>query len=231
MLHEHESPYAPPISGAGFRLRIAASITCSRCATRARIAPSATRPIKYSRVSRPPLLSVPMVREPALSDRGHAVRSHAHQLPRLVLCHVPVHDARGTALLPSVSSARSASLTKRHGACAMRSGNTWALWTATIRSAAPARPSEIDETMSWRKRLGQRLWLQGQQDHASSACWSADGELITRVVPTVAALWPLICDHVLPGTTLHRRHEMPSYRSISVRGYHHMTCNHRARNM
>jgi transposase-like protein len=54
------------------------------------------------------------------------------------------------------------------------------------------------------------------------------GELITRVIPDRSrkTLWPLICSYVLPGTTVHTD-EMPSYRGISLRGYRHMSCNHR----
>jgi transposase-like protein len=54
-----------------------------------------------------------------------------------------------------------------------------------------------------------------------------NGELITRVIPNVKrhTLWPAICSYVLPGTTLHTD-ELGSYRSISLRGFRHLTCNH-----
>jgi transposase-like protein len=53
------------------------------------------------------------------------------------------------------------------------------------------------------------------------------GELITRVIPDRSrkSIWPAICDYVLPGTTLHTD-EFASYRSISLRGYRHQSCNH-----
>jgi transposase-like protein len=53
------------------------------------------------------------------------------------------------------------------------------------------------------------------------------GELLTRIVPNQrrATLWPEICTWVLPGSTLHTD-ELSSYRSISLRGYRHETCNH-----
>lgn len=55
-----------------------------------------------------------------------------------------------------------------------------------------------------------------------------NGELITRVVPNAKrhSLWPVICSYVLPGTTLHTD-ELASYGSISLRGYRHLTCNHK----
>jgi transposase-like protein len=55
------------------------------------------------------------------------------------------------------------------------------------------------------------------------------GELVTRIVPDTrrASLWPQICTWVLPGSTLHTD-ELSSYKSISLRGFRHETCNHSA---
>ena len=53
------------------------------------------------------------------------------------------------------------------------------------------------------------------------------GELITRVIPdaTRVTLWGEICENILPGTILHTD-QYHAYRSISLRGYRHETCNH-----
>jgi transposase-like protein len=53
------------------------------------------------------------------------------------------------------------------------------------------------------------------------------GELITRVIPDAkrVTLWGEICENVLPGTILHTD-QWAAYRSITLRGYRHETCNH-----
>jgi transposase-like protein len=56
------------------------------------------------------------------------------------------------------------------------------------------------------------------------------GELINRVVPDVkrATLWPVVCENVLPGTTIHTD-TLHSYRGLSLRGFRHQTVNHSAK--
>jgi transposase len=53
------------------------------------------------------------------------------------------------------------------------------------------------------------------------------GDVITRVIPNRKriTIWPEICANVMPGATLHTD-EMGAYKSISLRGYRHMTVNH-----
>ena len=53
------------------------------------------------------------------------------------------------------------------------------------------------------------------------------GELITRIIPDTRrhTLWGEICSNVLPGSTLYTD-EFASYRSISLRGFRHLSCNH-----
>jgi transposase len=53
------------------------------------------------------------------------------------------------------------------------------------------------------------------------------GDLITQVIPDQrrASLWPAIQANVMPGGTL-ATDELNSYRSISLKGYRHVTVNH-----
>ena len=48
-----------------------------------------------------------------------------------------------------------------------------------------------------------------------------------RVIPDArrVTLWGEICENILPGSTLHTD-QWHAYRSISLRGYRHETCNH-----
>lgn len=53
------------------------------------------------------------------------------------------------------------------------------------------------------------------------------GDVVTVVVPDCkrATLWPVIEQHVVPGTNLNTD-ELKSYRGIQLRGYRHQTVNH-----
>jgi transposase len=91
----------------------------------------------------------------------------------------------------------------------------------------PGEVVQIDETLIGGKATGH-----GKGNHLVNKAvvlgmLENGGELITRVVPNVRrhTLWPEICTYVLPGSTLHTD-DLGSYRSISLRGYRHMTCNH-----
>jgi transposase-like protein len=90
----------------------------------------------------------------------------------------------------------------------------------------PGEVVQIDETYIGGNVQGRGPGFKGNKTVVLGML-ERSGELITRVIPDRSrkTLWPLICDYVLPGTTLHTD-EMPSYRSISLRGYRHMTCNH-----
>ena len=54
------------------------------------------------------------------------------------------------------------------------------------------------------------------------------GELITKVIPDIrrSTVWPVIQEHVVRGSTI-ATDELKSYRSISVKGYRHVTVSHR----
>jgi len=56
------------------------------------------------------------------------------------------------------------------------------------------------------------------------------GELVTRVIPDAkrATLFPIICENVLPGTTIHTD-ELKSYFGLQLRGYRHQTVCHAAK--
>jgi transposase-like protein len=92
----------------------------------------------------------------------------------------------------------------------------------------PGEVVEIDETRVGGKSRGGG---KGRMDHLTVVLGMMErgGELITRVVPNVrrSTLWPEICSAVLPGSIIHTD-ELHSYKSISLRGYRHMTCNHSA---
>lgn len=90
----------------------------------------------------------------------------------------------------------------------------------------PGEIVQIDEMMIGARRprdhyLENKSYVLGMQEKG--------GELVTRVVPNIrrTALWPAICDAVLPGSTLHTD-EFPVYRGIVLRGFRHQTCNHGA---
>jgi transposase len=87
---------------------------------------------------------------------------------------------------------------------------------------------QIDETfVGGRSNGGGR----GNQSHLTIVLGMLEkgGELITRVVPNRSrkAIWPEICTNVLPGSIIHTD-ELPTYRSISLRGYRHQTVCHQA---
>ena len=87
---------------------------------------------------------------------------------------------------------------------------------------------QIDETfLGGRSNGGGR----GRYDHMTIVLGMQEngGELVTRVVPDRSrkSIWPEICSFVLPGSTLHTD-ELMTYRSLSLRGYRHQTCNHGA---
>jgi transposase len=92
----------------------------------------------------------------------------------------------------------------------------------------PGEVVEIDETFVGGRSLGGG---RGRQDHLTIVLGMLErgGELLTRVVPNRrrTTIWPEICTAVLPGSIIHTD-EMPSYRSISLRGYRHQTVCHDA---
>jgi transposase-like protein len=53
------------------------------------------------------------------------------------------------------------------------------------------------------------------------------GNVVTKIIPNQrrASIWPVICQNVLTGSTLHTD-ELNSYRSITLRGYRHETVSH-----
>lgn len=55
-----------------------------------------------------------------------------------------------------------------------------------------------------------------------------DGRVTTRIIENVRrnTLFPHVCQHVVPGSTIHTD-ELVSYKSLCLRGYRHMTVNHR----
>jgi transposase-like protein len=90
----------------------------------------------------------------------------------------------------------------------------------------PDQYVEIDETFVGGKSRGGG---KGRQDHLTIVMGMLErgGELITRVLPDRkrSTIWPEICTFVLPGSIIHTD-EMTAYKSISLRGYRHQTCNH-----
>lgn len=85
---------------------------------------------------------------------------------------------------------------------------------------------EIDETFLGGKSNGGG---KGRMDHLTIVVGMQEkgGDVVTRVVPDRrrVTLWNEICQHVLPGSTIHTD-ELNSYKSISLRGYRHQTVNH-----
>ena len=90
----------------------------------------------------------------------------------------------------------------------------------------PGEAVQIDETFVGGKSHGGG---RGKHDHLTIVLGMLEtgGELITRVIPNRKrhTLWPEICTYVTPGSIIHTD-EFGAYRSISLRGYRHLTCNH-----
>src|SRR5690348_1906680 len=90
----------------------------------------------------------------------------------------------------------------------------------------PGEAVQIDETFVGGKSHGGG---RGKHDHLTIVLGMLEtgGELITRVIPNRKrhTLWPEICTYVMPGSIIHTD-EFGAYRSISLRGYRHLTCNH-----
>jgi transposase len=93
----------------------------------------------------------------------------------------------------------------------------------------PGEIVEVDEAFLGGKSNGGG---RGRYDHLTIVLGMMEkgGELITRVLPDRSrkSIWPEICTFVMPGSTLHTD-ELATYRSLSLRGYRHQTCNHGAR--
>jgi transposase len=89
----------------------------------------------------------------------------------------------------------------------------------------PGEVVEVDETYVGGKEKGQ-----GSMTNKTIVLgmMERDGAVTTRVVENVrrVTLWNEICQHVLPGSTIHTD-ELNSYKSICLRGYRHQTVNHR----
>ena len=87
---------------------------------------------------------------------------------------------------------------------------------------------EIDETLIGGRRPGMGHGYRADRT-VVLGMMERGGELITRIVPDVrrSTLFPEICANVLPGSTIHTD-ELHSYKSISLRGFRHQTCNHSA---
>jgi transposase-like protein len=85
---------------------------------------------------------------------------------------------------------------------------------------------QVDETWIGGKAVGKGRAYKGNKT-AVMGMLEPKGELITRVIPDAkrVTLWSHICDNVLPGTILHTD-QYHAYRSITLRGYRHETCNH-----
>ena len=85
---------------------------------------------------------------------------------------------------------------------------------------------QVDETFVGGKSYGGG---RGRHEHKTIVLGMLEkgGELITRVIPDRSriSIWPAICEFVLPGSILHTD-ELATYRSITLRGYRHETCNH-----
>jgi transposase len=94
----------------------------------------------------------------------------------------------------------------------------------------PGEIVQIDESYVGGKNEGGGRGNQLENKIAVLGMLENGGELITRVVPNVrrVSLWPEICANVLPGSIIHTD-ESRSYKSISLRGYRHQTCNHTAK--
>ena len=88
----------------------------------------------------------------------------------------------------------------------------------------PGEIVEIDETY-----VGGREEGKGRRSNKTIVLGMMEngGDVTTRVIPNVrrVTLWNEICQHVLPGSTIHTD-ELNSYKSIALRGYRHMTVNH-----
>jgi transposase-like protein/predicted RNA-binding Zn-ribbon protein involved in translation (DUF1610 family) len=88
----------------------------------------------------------------------------------------------------------------------------------------PGEVVEIDETYIGGKERGK-----GSKDNKTIVLgmMENDGAVTTRIIENVrrVTLWGEICKTVLPGSIIHTD-ELVSYKSISLRGYRHMTVNH-----
>ncbi len=91
----------------------------------------------------------------------------------------------------------------------------------------PGEIVQLDETLIGGKAVGKGRNYRGNKTLVMGMLENG-GELITRVIPDVrrVTLWPQICENILPGTMLHTD-ELFSYKSITLRGYGHRTCNHK----
>jgi transposase-like protein len=92
----------------------------------------------------------------------------------------------------------------------------------------PGEIVEIDEAMIGGKARGTRG---GRFAGGNKACvlgmLEHDGEIVTRIVPSVKAhvLVPLVQQHVLPGTHVHTD-ALPSYNVLGNQGYRHSKVRH-----
>ena len=89
----------------------------------------------------------------------------------------------------------------------------------------PGEVVEIDESYVGGKEKGRGSM---KQKTIVLGMMERDGPVTTRIIEDVrrTTLFPHICQHVLPGSTIHTD-ELTSYKSISLRGYRHQTVNHR----
>jgi transposase-like protein/predicted RNA-binding Zn-ribbon protein involved in translation (DUF1610 family) len=95
----------------------------------------------------------------------------------------------------------------------------------------PGEIVQIDETFVGGKLKGKGTGKGNYLANKSTVLGMLEkgGELITRVIPDTkrASLWPVICENVLPGSTIHTD-QLGSYRGLQMRGFRHQTVNHNA---
>jgi hypothetical protein len=185
-----------------FRLRIAASITCFRCAT-GRLQLPQVRPsgeIQPREGRRSYQCNGAPISFTRLPERRSIAPAPAFAIGST---SCSCSRRRGTALPPSASSASLASPTKPRGACATKSASTWPRSTATILWAALARRRNRRNAVGGVVRGKGRARTREQDDRSRDAGKGRRADYARRSEPPRNTLRPVIQKHVLPGTTIH----------------------------